>query len=108
MFNSQLFSRRNTDRKVDFRPSPDAESPRAQMRRLKVYLDQDPNMAPGDDIDDCPDALDYLREYMYRKIFTGTTHAEYLQLDADDPEAIDWLISVHEAESSAFQTRKNR
>ena len=105
MNHSALFSRR-PDAAVDFRPDLAEGSPSAQMRRLKAYLEQE--TPGGADIEDCPDALDYLREYTYRKIFTGTTHAEYLELDKTDPKAIDFLIAVHEAESSAFQTRKNR
>ena len=105
MNHSALFSRR-PDAAVDFRPDLAEGSPSAQMRRLSAYLIS--NHAKPEDITDCADALSYLKEYTYRKIFTGTTHAEYLELEASDPAAIEWLIAVHEAESSAFQTRKIR
>jgi hypothetical protein len=103
MNNSQLFSRR-VDAAVDFRPDPAPSSPFAQMRRLKAHLEA--NIPPADDLTDCPEALDYLREYTYRKIFTGTSHEQFVELDRTSPEAIDWLIAVHEAESANHRSRK--
>jgi len=100
----QLFSRRNTDQKVDFRPDADPDSPFAQLRRLIVHLGQ--QNAPADDILDCTDALNYLREYTYRKVFTGTSHWEYVELNERAPEVIDWLLAVHEVESQNFHSRK--
>ena len=100
----QLFSRRNVESKVDFRPDPDPASPFMQMRRLADRLRQD--QPPAEDIDDCDDALHYLREYTYRKIFTATTHEQFIALDQSDPEAIDWLIAVHETESAHFQSSR--
>ena len=109
MRNTQLFSRRDVDRKVDFRPTDlDPQSPSTQLRRLQSHLSAAPELATGDDILDCPDAMAYLREYAYRKIFTGTSHEDFLALDASDPEAIDWLIAVHEAESIAFQQSRSK
>lgn len=102
----QLFSRRDTERKVDFRPDVDANSPFAQLRRLAVHLSNAD--ASANDINDCTDALNYLREYTYRKIFTGTSHEEFIKLDKSDPKVIDWLIAVHETESAHFQSTKNR
>ena len=99
----KLFSRR-TDATVDFRPDEDRGSPSKQLRRLLTYLTT--NIAEADDITDCPDALNYLREYTYRKIFTGTSHKEFVELDSKDPAAIDWLIAVHETESSNFRRQK--
>jgi hypothetical protein len=63
--------------------------------------------ARPDDITDCPDALNYLREYTYRKVFTGTTHDDFVTLDAESPEVIDWLVAVHEVEAANFQNRKS-
>ena len=104
MKNYQLFSRRDTERKVDFRPDVDEASPFMQMRRLAAYMARvDPEAA---DITDCPDALNYLREYTYRKIFTGTSHWDYIQVEQDDPQAIDWLIAIHETETANFYQRK--
>lgn len=104
MNNSQLISRRNTERKVDFRPDPDPSSPFAQLRRLSTFMKQE---VPGpDDIEGCDAALDALREYTYRKIFTGTTHDEFLHVDATDPAHIDWAIATHLVESDHFQSRK--
>lgn len=100
---SQLISRRPTEHKADFRPDVAPESPSAQMRRLNAYLQME--IPPPEDIEDCSQALYYLREYTYRKIFTGTTHQEYKALDQSEPEAIDWLISVHEAEYAAHAQR---
>ena len=74
MNHSQLFSRRPTPQKVDFRPDVDPASPFVQLRRLAAHLTQ--NEPKPDDLSDCPDALNYLREYTYRKVFTGTTHEE--------------------------------
>jgi len=103
---SALFSRRS-NAAVDFRPDdPRGDSPFAQLGRLSAYLQGAPI---GDDaITECGPALDYLREYTYRKVFTGTSHEEYLALDKSDPDVIDWLVAVHGAETDAFQSRKNR
>ena len=103
MNNAQLFSRR-TDAAVDFRPSLDPKSPFAQLRRLSAHLQAD--VPPKDELADCPDALNYLREYTYRKVFTGTTHEEFVALDESDPAAVDWLIAVHQVESANFRNRK--
>ena len=107
MQNSQLFSRRNTDRKVDFRLDPDTNSPSSQLRRLRYFMEQ-PNPTDADDISNCQDALDALREFSYRKIFTGTSHNEYKALEASDPKHIDWQIAVHEAESERFLKNKKQ
>lgn len=106
MKNFQLFSRRNTERKVDFRPDADPSSPFAQLRRLVAHLGQDD--AGADDISDCTEALNYLREYTYRKVFTGTSHQDFVSLDAEAPEVIDWLIAIHEAETANFLQRKRK
>jgi len=103
MRNFQLFSRRDTERKVDFRPDADPTSPFMQLRRLAVHLSL--TDAKADDITDCTEALNYLREYTYRKIFTGTSHQDFVELDEEDPKIIDWLIAVHEAETQNFQTK---
>ena len=103
MRNFQLFSRRDTEHKVDFRPDAAPESPFMQLRRLAAHLAMVD--AKADDITDCTDALNYLREYTYRKIFTGTSHNDFVELDNNQPEVIDWLIAVHEAETQHFQTK---
>lgn len=100
----QIFSRRPAAEKVDFRPDTDARSPFAQVCRLEVYLDH--RDIGADDITDCPDALNAFREYTYRKIFTNTTHAEFVTLDRTEPKVIDWLIAVHEVASAHFQPRR--
>lgn len=106
MKNYQLFSRRATEGKVDFRPDADPSSPFAQLRRLGAHLGA--SEAKPEDIADCSDALDYLREYTYRKIFTGTSHEDFRRLDETDPQAIDWLIAVHETETANYQSRKHK
>jgi len=105
---SALFSRRDTDAKVDFRPDMDEKSPDGQARRLSVYLGADGRgvVLSAGDIDDCTDALAALREYSYRKIFTGTTHDEFLALDESDPQHIDWAIRIHEIESERFKSSR--
>lgn len=103
MNNAQLFSRRNSAA-VDFRPDPDPKSPFSQLRRLAQHLQAD--VPPAGDITDCPDALNYLREYTYRKVFTGTSHEDFVRLDSESPEAIDWLIAVHSVESAVHRSRK--
>jgi hypothetical protein len=104
MNHAQLLSRRPVADKVDFRIDLDPESPYAQLRRLEVYLDER-NVGP-DDLSDCPEALNYWREYQYRKLFTGTTHEEFIALDESDPKAIDWLCAIHEIVAERFQQRR--
>jgi hypothetical protein len=102
---SALFSRRS-QATVDFRPAdPAGDSPFAQLLRLSAYLKG--GAISSDSITDCGPALDYLREYTYRKVFTNTTHEQFVALDQSDPAAIDWLLAVHGAETDAFQSRKN-
>ena len=101
----QLFSRRNASRKVDFRPDDRGpESPFLQLRRLRSYMSDD-NMT-GDDLEGCDDAIKALREYTYRKIFTGTSHAEFLDIEKNDPMHIDWSIAAHETEADRFRSQK--
>lgn len=101
MFRRQILSRRDSARKVDFRPDADPESPFAQLRRLEVYLDR---KNPGaDDITDCTQAIGAYREYLYRKLFTSATHEEYLALDAESPETIDWLIATGEVADAHYR-----
>ena len=104
-----IFSRRNVgpDEKTDFRPDdPVGKSPFAQLRRLLSYLKTD--LSGADDITDCDEGLQYLREYQYRKIFGGTSHDDFVKLDSDDPQAIDWLLAVHHVESSNFQAKRTK
>lgn len=102
MNNLQLFSRRE-NAPVDFRPDPDPQSPSSQLRRLEVYLSKE--VPPSDDIADCPDALDALREFAYRKTFTGCTHEQFLETDKNHPEAIDWLLAVAFIETTAYKNK---
>lgn len=100
---SQILSRR-TERKVDFRPDPeDEKSPDAQLRRLASLLKAS-YIGPDNDLQDT--ALDQWREYLYRKIFTGTSHAEFLDVNKNDPAHIDWAIAVHEVEAENFRSQK--
>lgn len=110
MLNSNLFSRRDTDQKVDFSPSTEELSPSAQARRLSTYLAADkPHIIDADvNITDCPDALDALREYSYRKLFGGTSHDDFIELDKTDPQHIDWQLRIHEIVTEAFQNRRNK
>ena len=82
----------------------DPKSPFAQLRRLSFYLTQE--NTKSDDLDDCPDALEAWREYTYRKIFTGTTHEQFIETDKHNPDAIDWLIAVASVDSSVYAARK--
>lgn len=102
MRHSQLFSRR-TEATVDFRPDPVTSSPFAQLRRLSSYLATD--TAQPDDITDCPQALNALREFVYRKTFTGCTHEQFLETDANHPDAIDWLLAVAEIDTAAYKSK---
>ena len=107
MKHSILFSRRATDRKVDFRPDLETGSPDDQARRLTSYMNvNEAHVFTNDNIDDCTDALDALREFCYRKLFTGTTHAEFLKLDKECPEHIDWMLRIHEIETANFQAKR--
>ena len=98
---SQILSRR-TARRVDFRPDADQDSPHAQLRRLASLLGD--RFSGPEDLDD--ESLDHYREYIYRKIFTGTTHEQFVELDESDPTHIDWAIATHEVESENFRNSK--
>lgn len=102
----QLFSRRNVPPhdKTDFRPDdPKGLSPWAQLRRLSAIRAS--NNAPAEDIVGCDDAMDAWREYSYRKIFTGTSHEEYIALPANH---VDWAIAIHETESDYFKQSRGK
>ena len=100
----QILSRCDTERKVDFRPDAEPSSPFAQLRRLSSLL-SDHYLGP-DDVTDCDEALTFFRELLYRKIFTGTSHEEFLATDTAFPEAIDWLIAVHAVDAAAYQSKR--
>lgn len=98
----QLLSRRHSTAKVDFHPdNPRGKSPWAQLCRLSDALKA--TIAPSDDYEEMDDALDAYREYLFRKIFTSTTHQEFLDTPA---ETVDWLIAVAAIDSEHF--RNNR
>ena len=101
----QILSRRNSERRVNFGPAPDdASSPDVQLRRLSSLLNE--HYLGSDNIQGCDRVLDAYRELTYRKIFTGTTHEQFLATDKDDPEAIDWLIAVHAIDAEHFQSKR--
>ncbi len=100
----QLTSRRSTLAKVDFRPATDAESPFAELRRFSRVLAEE--SAGPDDLADIAHALDAYREYLYRKIFTGTTHDDFVRLDESDPQRIDWLLAVASVDADHFRASK--
>lgn len=108
MNNSILFSRRQSDQKVDFAPSTVAGSPSDQARRLSVYLAADkPHVIDANEnITDCPEALDALREYSYRKLFTGTSHDDFVALNESAPQHIDWMLRIHEIVSETFSNKR--
>jgi hypothetical protein len=106
MKNYQLFSRRDTPRKTDFRPAdPAGMSPFAQLRRLQHVLTQD--VIPAEDYTDMPDAIEAYREYIYRKVFTGTSHEQFKATEKDNPEIIDWLIAVASVDQEVFRATRN-
>ncbi len=105
MQKSALFSRR-PGATVDFRPDVTDGSPYAQLRRLSAYIKSD--IALAADIEDCPEALEYAREYAYRKIFTGTSHEDFIKTNQANPDAVDWLIAVHEVEAAAHLEKRTR
>jgi hypothetical protein len=99
---TSILSRRNDERKVDFRVNPDAAetSPGVQLRRLSALLES--RTLTPDDLE-CDDAIEAWREYLYRKIFTGTTHEQFVTLDRESPESIDWQIAVAGADTAAYK-----
>lgn len=107
MLQHALLSRRNvgSKEKTDFRPEhPDGDSPFAQLRRLSHVLDE--KIAPADDYTDMDDALSAYREYLYRKVFSGTTHDEYIALDKQDPKRIDWLLAVAAVDAEHYRAQR--
>jgi len=100
MKHSTIFSRR-VKAAVDFSPDMEPCSPFAQMRRLEVHLRS--NVATPETITDCPTALDYLREYTYRKVFTGTSHEDFVRTDTESPDTVDWLLAIHELETGVHK-----
>ena len=98
----QMLSRRRSPDKVDFSPAdPGGSSPFAQLRRLAAFLKQE--SAPLDDFEGMDESMNAYREYLFRKIFTSTTHQEFLDTPA---ETVDWLIAVAAIDSEHF--RNNR
>ena len=101
----QILSRR-AGQKVDFSPDQASGSPDAQLRRLSALL-RESYIGPNE-ITDCDTALQYLREYTYRKVFTGTTHEQFLVTDETDPKAVDWLIAIAATDAAAYQYNKRK
>ncbi len=101
-----LFSSRPSEVRADFRPdNPSGDSPYAQLRRLSHYLGA--SQSGPDDITDCTEGISYLRELTYRKIFTGTSHDDFVALNESDPQAIDWLIAVHSVDQANHTNRRS-
>lgn len=100
-----ILSRRNVEEKTDFSPAdPAGMSPFAQLRRLSAAL-KDP-VAPIGNLGGMDDALDAYREHLYRKIYTGTSHDEFVALNEIDPQRIDWLIAVADTDAEHFRNSK--
>ncbi len=102
-----ILSRRNVEpkEKTDFRPEdPSGTSPFAQLRRLSHVLSQ--NVAPVEDYADMDDALSAYREYLYRKVFSGTTHEDFLKLDESEPQRIDWLLAVAQIDAENYRAQR--
>ena len=109
MKNFQILSRRNVGdkEKVDFRPDhPSGDSPFAQLRRLSRVLAQE--TAHVEDFTGMDEALSAWREYLYRKVFSGTTHNDFVALNEENPQLIDWLIAVATIDADAFRSLKEK
>ena len=104
MHSYQILSRRIADQKVDFAVDKTPGSPSDQLRRLSALLNHD--YVVPDTINDCADAVGFWREFLYRKIFTGTSHEQFLETDSDDPKAVDWLIAVAAIDTEAYQSKR--
>jgi hypothetical protein len=104
MNSTQILSRRESGRKVDFRVDPSPGSPYDQLRRLGSLLGQQ-DTGP-DEIENCDEALIAYREYCYRKIYTSTTHAQFLEIDALDPASIDWAIAIHAVDAENYKNNR--
>ena|ERR1022692_1061297 len=101
-----ILSRRPVVDKVDFSPDPTPGAPARQLHKLVALLSAS-NLGP-DDIEDCAEGLTFLREFSYRKIFTGTTHEQFLETDRTDPKAIDWLIAVAGVDNEHYQSSRRK
>lgn len=101
----QILSRRNSKSKVDFKPDdPSGDSPFAQLRRLQRVLTA--GVIPEDDFQNMDEAIDSWREFTYRKVFSGTTHEEFVALDSTEPERIDWLLAVASVDNEVWQSKR--
>lgn len=100
----QILSRRQADDKVDFAPDLTPASPHKQLLKLAALLAH--TELGADDIIDCDEAIQYMREFSYRKIFSGTTHEQFLETDRSDPKAIDWLIAVSCVDTEHYKNNK--
>ena len=103
MDSTQILTRR-PGATVDFSASAKPGTPSAQLRHLAGLL-QASAIGP-DEIQGCDEALAWYREFLYRKIFTGTSHDEFVNLNKTAPEAIDWLIAVHGVDAENYRRRK--
>ena len=102
-----LLSRRNVDDEVktDFGPDhPEGTSPFAQLRRLRRVLAS--STMPADNYSGMDEALSAYREHIYRKVYSGTTHDEFVKLDQEDPQRIDWLLAVSVVDTEHYAALK--
>jgi hypothetical protein len=95
---SQLFSRRKTADKVDFRPiePTNVNTPYAQIQKLISLLEA--KTAPVDDLDLEP-VLSMYRQFKFRKVF-GATRQEFLDTPTDE---VDYLIALDEVDRAAYR-----
>jgi hypothetical protein len=98
----QILSRRRSESKVNFAPdNPRGNSPFAQLRRFAALLEQ--QSAPAEDFEDMEEVLSAYQEFLYRKIFTGVSHEDYLATPTD---VVQWLIAVSVVDNDAFRNSK--
>lgn len=98
----QILSRRRSESKVNFAPDdPRGNSPFAQLRRFAALLEQ--QSVPAEDFEGMDEVLEVYQEFLYRKIFTGVSHDEYL---ATPSNVVQWLIAVSVVDTEVFRTSK--
>ena len=85
--------------------NPSGDSPFAEIRRFQRVLTTSSELGP-DNLKGMDSALDAWREFTYRKVFSGTTHEEFVALDSTDPERIDWLLAVASVDNEVWQSKR--
>ena len=87
---------------MNFAPDdPRGNSPFAQLRRFAALLEQ--QSVPAEDFEGMDEVLAAYQEFLYRKIFTGVSHEEYL---ATPSNIVQWLIAVSVVDNEVFRTSK--